>query len=140
MGQTEYQTNIVDDTNLKDWQMMPYALIAERNGYRLVFAEPKTAWKYTPSTLAQKNVHGVTTQPIARMLHNFNRSITPENLIARIRADNTFKQLMRPSAPSQTASAIPQQSAGQSFTLPLPSFSCRQPLLPHLHPVHHYSP
>lgn len=86
---------IVDNTNIEDWEMMPYARIAERHGYRLVFAEPKTPWKYTPSTLAKKNSHGVAEKAIEKSLSRFDLCVTPENLMARVRAaGGAFRQLV----------------------------------------------
>ena len=112
---------IVDNTNLESWEMMPYARIAEKCGYLLVFAEPKTAWKYTPRTLAKKNSHGVTANAIEQSLRRFDRYITPVNLLARLRAESgAFRQLVSPLPSARNAPHDPschtaeQHAAGPS--------------------------
>ena len=36
---------VVDNTNVEYWEMKKYFNLANRNGYRVIIAEPKTSWK-----------------------------------------------------------------------------------------------
>ena len=52
-------TVIVDNTNVKKWEIVPYLKIASSKGYTVVIVEPKTPWKFDPDELVTKNLHNV---------------------------------------------------------------------------------
>lgn len=62
---------IVDNTNMKWWEMFPYFKNAVKNGYVIKILEPNTPWKISVLKLAQRNKHNVDQEAIARMLSNF---------------------------------------------------------------------
>lgn len=62
---------IIDNTNVKAWEMKPYVGMALKNGYRVDFFEPDTHWKYDPAQLEKRNKHGVPRESIAKMLDVF---------------------------------------------------------------------
>lgn len=62
---------IIDNTNVKAWEMKPYVELALKNGYRVDFFEPDTCWKYDPAQLEKRNKHGVPRETIAKMLDGF---------------------------------------------------------------------
>lgn len=62
---------IVDNTNMKWWEMFPYFKNAVKNGYVIKILEPNTPWKISVSKLAQRNKHNVDQEAIARMLSNY---------------------------------------------------------------------
>ncbi|KAK9962403.1 hypothetical protein ABG768_007772 [Culter alburnus] len=62
---------IIDNTNVKAWEMKPYVEMALKNGYRVDFFEPDTPWKYDPAELEKRNKHGVPRETIAKMLDGF---------------------------------------------------------------------
>lgn len=64
---------IIDNTNVKAWEMKPYVELAIENGYRVDFLEPDTRWKYDPAQLEKRNKHGVPRETIAKMLDGFER-------------------------------------------------------------------
>ncbi|KAI2656367.1 NEDD4-binding protein 2-like 2 [Labeo rohita] len=64
---------IIDNTNVKAWEMKPYVEMALDNGYRVDFLEPDTRWKYDPAQLEKRNKHGVPRETIAKMLDGFER-------------------------------------------------------------------
>ncbi|XP_051535557.1 NEDD4-binding protein 2-like 2 [Myxocyprinus asiaticus] len=64
---------IIDNTNVKAWEMKPYVEMASEHRYRVDFLEPDTHWKYDPAQLEKRNKHGVPQETIAKMLDRFER-------------------------------------------------------------------
>lgn len=62
---------IIDNTNIKAWEMKPYVEMALMNRYEVDFREPETNWKYDPAELAKRNKHGVPQETIEKMLDRF---------------------------------------------------------------------
>ncbi|KAK6961364.1 2p 3p-cyclic-nucleotide 3p-phosphodiesterase [Biomphalaria glabrata] len=50
---------VIDNTNVKRWEMKYYADLGNVHGYVIVTVQPKTPWKMDPVQLAQRNKHGV---------------------------------------------------------------------------------
>ncbi len=46
---------VVDNSNLRQWEMQPYLNIAKEYNYTEIVAEPKTSWKWNPVELAAKS-------------------------------------------------------------------------------------
>ncbi|KAA0702173.1 NEDD4-binding protein 2-like 2 [Triplophysa tibetana] len=59
---------IIDNTNIKAWEMKPYVKMALKNGYKVDIREPETNWKYDPIELEKRNTHGVPRETIEKML------------------------------------------------------------------------
>lgn len=64
---------IIDNTNIKKWEMNRYLQFASENSYPVVIVEPKTPWKNDPVKLAQFNSHGVTEDLINSKLKSFDQ-------------------------------------------------------------------
>lgn len=62
---------IVDNTNIKVWEMRNYFEIAVRWGYVVHIVEPNNPWSRAPGRLAMKNSHNVPKEAIERMLTNY---------------------------------------------------------------------
>lgn len=62
---------IVDNTNMKLWEMMAYVKEGIKNGYVIHILEPNTPWCKSVSKMAMKNKHGVEKETIARMLDSY---------------------------------------------------------------------
>lgn len=62
---------VVDNTNMKVWEMQPYFREAVKHGYLIRILEPNTPWRIAVGKLAQRNSHGVDQEQIARMLTNY---------------------------------------------------------------------
>ncbi|XP_055373309.1 NEDD4-binding protein 2 [Condylostylus longicornis] len=62
---------IIDNTNIKIWEMLVYVQIAIQYGYLIEILEPLTPWRNSASKLAIKNKHGVTKEKIRRILMNY---------------------------------------------------------------------
>ncbi|KAJ6643375.1 NEDD4-binding protein 2-like 2, partial [Pseudolycoriella hygida] len=62
---------IVDNTNIKIWEMRNYFEIAVRFGYLIKIVEPETAWSHSASQLSMKNSHGVSKETIEGMMLNY---------------------------------------------------------------------
>ncbi|XP_038608168.1 NEDD4-binding protein 2 [Tachyglossus aculeatus] len=67
---------IIDNTNLQAWEMKPYAAMAQKYNYHIIFREPDTWWKYKPKELERRNVHGVSQAKIIRMLARYEHNIS----------------------------------------------------------------
>ena len=50
---------IVDNTNVRQWEMKSYTSLASQHNYTVVLVEPRTSWKWNPVELARRNKHGV---------------------------------------------------------------------------------
>jgi len=50
---------IVDNTNVKKWEMVPYFKLADKYRYSVVVVEPRTPWRFNIDELARRNKHGV---------------------------------------------------------------------------------
>lgn len=64
---------IVDNTNMQLWEMLPYVKLAVENNYLIEILEPKTPWRNSTSTLAQKNKHGVPKNRIQQMIERYEK-------------------------------------------------------------------
>lgn len=62
---------IVDNTNIRTWEMNNYLEIALRYGYIVHMVEPDTAWSGSAGKLATKNSHNVPKETIERMMLNY---------------------------------------------------------------------
>lgn len=59
---------IVDNTNMKLWEMFPYVKEGIRHGYAIRILEPRTAWAKSVDELVLRNKHKVNRETIQRML------------------------------------------------------------------------
>lgn len=62
---------IVDNRNIKVWEMENYFKIAVQYGYLVHIVEPNTTWSKWLDTLVIKNSHGVPIESIERMLIDY---------------------------------------------------------------------
>lgn len=62
---------IIDNTNVKLWEMKPYVAFAVQNGYYVEVVQPMTPWSKKAGILAQKNSHGVPKDRIISMMDGF---------------------------------------------------------------------
>lgn len=62
---------IIDNTNMKWWEMFPYIKVGVQNNYIIKTLEPNTPWKISVGKLAKRNKHHVDQESIARMLSNY---------------------------------------------------------------------
>lgn len=59
---------VIPNTNLQDWEVLPYVEQAVDAGYTVDIVEPKTKWKGDVQECAKKNTHGLTEGMIEKML------------------------------------------------------------------------
>lgn len=62
---------IVDNTNIRAWEMFPYVAAAVRDGYLLEIVEPATPWARSAHQLSLRNVHQVPKFKLEKMLYNY---------------------------------------------------------------------
>ena len=72
---------VLDNTNVTSEEIRPYVEMANKYGYKIVFQEPDTEWKFDPVELAKKNKHGVPEDIIRDMVSKWeDTSLVRENL------------------------------------------------------------
>lgn len=62
---------IVDNTNMKLWEMFAYVSEGIKHGYAIHILEPNTPWCKSVGKLTMKNKHNVDRETIGRMLDNY---------------------------------------------------------------------
>lgn len=100
---------IVDNTNMKWWEMFNYFKTAVQYGYIIKILEPNTPWRISVSKLAQRNKHGVDAEGIARMLSNYEPG-SVENILHAMQIHN---YAMKPKLRSFPEIQLPQQQEQQ---------------------------
>lgn len=65
---------IVDNTNVKLWEMFPYVQFGVQNGYIIKIIEPNTPWAKSAGKLFQNNKHNVPRETIERMLRDYEKA------------------------------------------------------------------
>ena len=85
--------------------MKPYAEMAVRNGYVLELVEPSTPWRYQESQLARRNVHGVPYPQIQAMLARFEKNLTGQLLLTKLK----LKYSAGNKPPQSAANPLPPQ-------------------------------
>ena len=62
---------IIDNTNIKLWEMKKYVLEADKYKYEVEIQEPKTEWAWDAKKCSKRNAHGVPKEKVQMMLENF---------------------------------------------------------------------
>jgi len=69
---TENGRNIViDNTNIRQWEMAEYYSIAQQHGHIVVVVTPDTPWLLQAAELAARSAHGLTLQICQRKVEHF---------------------------------------------------------------------
>ncbi|XP_055695999.1 uncharacterized protein LOC129797449 [Lutzomyia longipalpis] len=72
---------IVDNTNMRLWEMLVYCKYAIRFGYIVRVMQPTTPWAWNATTLSQKNRHQVPRDSIERMLLKYEKLNSENELL-----------------------------------------------------------
>lgn len=83
---------VVDNTNMRLWEMQAYVQIAADNGYYLEVLEPITHWRYNARSLSARNTHGVPEQKIKNMLANYEKLKDTTELYKYCKLEHTMHQ------------------------------------------------
>nr|XP_034971088.1 NEDD4-binding protein 2-like 1 [Zootoca vivipara] len=67
---------IIDNTNVRAWEMKPYVIMALEHSYEVLFREPDTHWKFNVRQLTRRNGHGVPRETIRRMKEQYEHDVT----------------------------------------------------------------
>lgn len=62
---------IVDNTNIKRWEVRNYTKIARQFSYSVIIVEAQTPWKYNSAVLQIRNTHSVPVEVIEKKLKDF---------------------------------------------------------------------
>uniref|UniRef100_UPI00358F0F25 NEDD4-binding protein 2-like isoform X2 n=1 Tax=Myxine glutinosa TaxID=7769 RepID=UPI00358F0F25 len=121
---------IIDNTNLKLWEMKPYVAMARQRKYSITFTEPDTPWKLNPRQLERKNTHGISKERITRMMAHYEHQVDVDKIL------NSFqtKPMMNPSDPEhmniQQTLNEPSQRHQNPFIMWPSHGDAAQPLMP----------
>ncbi|CAF93506.1 unnamed protein product, partial [Tetraodon nigroviridis] len=72
---------IIDNTNLQGWEMRPYVVQAVKHGYKVLFREPDTWWRYKPRELVKHTKHSVPLETIRHMLTKYERIVSIQSIL-----------------------------------------------------------
>jgi predicted kinase len=78
---------IVDNTNIKLWEMKQYVLAGEEHGYAVRIEEPETPWAFNYRQCAKRNSHNVPEETCRKMLDNYE----PCKSVEEVKAAKSFK-------------------------------------------------
>ncbi|XP_033728351.1 2',3'-cyclic-nucleotide 3'-phosphodiesterase-like [Pecten maximus] len=62
---------VIDNTNIKRWEMKPYIDTAKANQYVVIIVEPRTKWRFDAEELAKRNSHGVKADDIRKKISGY---------------------------------------------------------------------
>jgi len=65
---------VVDNTNIRSWEMSEYYRIAGLNGYIVIVIVPHSAWALQPAQLVERNVHGLSLEMCQRKVKDFHET------------------------------------------------------------------
>lgn len=85
---------IIDNTNLRTWEMYPYVQYSIHNSYHIEIMEPSTVWSRNPCKLAYMNKHSVPISKIRLMMHKFDKTDV-ENILNILNLKKIEKPLLR---------------------------------------------
>lgn len=83
---------LIDNTNIKMWEMKPYAMMATDYGYLIEILEPDTCWAFNDKELAKKNIHGVPKSTIKEKLEMYDKNITSQKLLVAYNLSYKFQK------------------------------------------------
>ena len=66
---------VIDNTNIKRWEMKYYFGLAAQFNYVVVVVLPRTWWRFEPAELAKRNKHGVCEEVLRKKVRMFEESI-----------------------------------------------------------------
>ena len=66
---------IIDNTNVKMWEMRNYTNLASEHNYTVVAVEPKTPWRKNPEQLAKRNKHGVPVDVLRKKVQSYDEGV-----------------------------------------------------------------
>lgn len=80
---------VVDNTNMRVWEMHAYVTIAVTHGYVVEILEPTTPWARSAGKLAQRNVHNVPKDKLEKILQNYEPA-TVDGIMRQIKVKYTM--------------------------------------------------
>jgi predicted kinase len=101
---------IVDNTNMKVWEMIPYVKMAVTYEYIIKILEPNTTWARVPRLLAKKNTHQVPEAKLRRMLETY-EPINVRNILKSLQMEFHMDALpqLRENPPFENKNAVGQE-------------------------------
>ncbi|XP_019353798.1 NEDD4-binding protein 2-like 1 isoform X2 [Alligator mississippiensis] len=104
---------IIDNTNIRAWEMKPYVIMALENGYEVTFREPETQWKFDVQKLARRNTHQVPREKIQRMKEQYEHGVTVETVL---QSEQPRRDVGNSSGPNAALSAGAYSNSHPAFS------------------------
>lgn len=76
-----YDIVIVDNTNVRVWEMQPYAKMASKAGYNIEMLEPQTEWRWNINECVKKCTKNIPYITLVKMEKEYARNITIEDVL-----------------------------------------------------------
>uniref|UniRef100_A0A8C4QGQ8 CUE domain-containing protein n=1 Tax=Eptatretus burgeri TaxID=7764 RepID=A0A8C4QGQ8_EPTBU len=121
---------IIDNTNLKLWEMKPYVAMARQRNYSIMFLEPDTPWKFNPKQLERKNSHGISKERINRMMAHYEHQVDVEKILSSFQTKPVMNQSDPEQMNIQQTLNEPSQRTHNPFTRWQSHGDAAQPLKP----------
>jgi len=71
-------TILIDNTNMRKKEMIPYVELAHEFGYFVTIREPQTPWRNNVDELAMRNEHGLDRERLKKQKTNFEKTTAAE--------------------------------------------------------------
>lgn len=103
---------IVDNTNVRMWEMSAYTNMAVKNGYKIRIIEMNTTWCFNCNELTRRNKHNVPKYSIKNMLERYEMGITAEELLKFCKCPSTYQTnpILRQCPPLSSKNLYPTNS------------------------------
>lgn len=112
-----YSPLIIDNTNMKYWEMFCYLQGAAQYHYAIHVIEPITPWRWNPSVLAQKNKHGVPMDKIKIMKGNYESGVSLDQILSSLNIQPVAKPKLR-DVPPISLIELQDENIGSAIVVP----------------------
>ena len=72
---------VIDNTNVRKWEAKQYVKLGIEHGYKIIFKEVDTPWRFDVVELVRRDTNGVPRAIIARMLEQWENDFTVDNVL-----------------------------------------------------------
>ncbi|KAM4044664.1 NEDD4-binding protein 2-like 2 isoform 2-T2 [Anomaloglossus baeobatrachus] len=106
---------VIDNTNIKAWEMKPYVQMAVDRGYDVEFLEPDTWWKQDAQELEKRNTHRVPRDKISQMLERYEHDMTVPVVMNSVEPRRVRSNRPPPEAPPRWGASVDCSHNSSSF-------------------------
>lgn len=73
---------VIDNTNVRKWEAKPYVKLGVAYGYKIVFKEVDTPWRFDVDQLVKHDKHMIPRDVIEKMLKQWESKFTVNNVLS----------------------------------------------------------